>query len=75
MAPDGYYSFERNEGVGWNGLVRVSRDGTFFECVHDGAWITRWEIVRHFVNPSSTFLEPVDDATAQALADRYGVTL
>jgi hypothetical protein len=74
MAPDGYYSFERLEG-GHDGLVRVSSDGTFFECVHDGEWVTRWEILRYFVNPGTSFLEPVDDATARSLADRYGVTI
>jgi len=73
FAPDGYYSFEALDGT-FNGLVRITDDR--FECVHEGAWIDRPTILRHFVNPDvGNPLEPIDEATARRLADRYGVTL
>jgi hypothetical protein len=75
FAPDGFYSFENLEG-GFDGLVRVSGGGIFFEHVGDGgAWIKNQDIARHFVNPGTTFLEPIDDATARRLAARYGADL
>jgi hypothetical protein len=72
LAADGYYSFARVDG-GHNGLVRVSGGEPIFERVESGAWVKDRDLARHFVNPGSTFLEPVDDATAQRLATRYGV--
>ena len=39
FAPDGYYSFDDLEG-GFDGLVRVSGGGIFFEYVGEGGvWI------------------------------------
>jgi hypothetical protein len=74
MPADGYYSFDRIEG-GYDGLVRVSDGGTRFDRVGDGVWVNDQDLLRHFIDPGTTFLEPVDDATARQLADRYGVDL
>ena len=72
IAPNGWYSFERIDGDGLDGLVRVSGDGNRFERADRGDWINDQELARHFIDPGSTFLERVDDATAQKLAERYG---
>lgn len=72
FAKDGYYSFERLDG-GYDGLVRVSEDGSRFERVTDAQWVGDQDLARHFVNPGSTFLEPVDSELAQQLAERYGL--
>jgi hypothetical protein len=75
FAPDGFYSFENFDG-GYNGLVRVSRGGFHFERADDGGWVEDQGLARHFVNPDiGGTLERIDDATAQHLAERYGVTL
>jgi hypothetical protein len=69
LAADGYYSFERLDG-GSDGLVRVSNGGTIFERVEGGVWVKDRDLARHFVNPGSTFLEPVDPATRPRLPTR-----
>jgi hypothetical protein len=74
MPTDGYYSFENFDG-GYDGLLRVSEGGTRFDCVNSGVWVNKQDLWGRFVNPGSDALEPIDDATAQRLAERYGVTL
>jgi hypothetical protein len=73
LVADGFYSFENLDGGGYEGLVRI-RDGVA-DLVSNGAWVNHQDVLRHFVDPGSTFLEPVDEATAQQLANRYGVSL
>ena len=76
FAPNGYYSFERLDGDGWDGLVRVSGDGNRFD---DGlvtaSWFNDQDLAFHFIEPGIYSLEAVDDATVQKLAERYGITL
>ena len=72
---DGYYSFERLDDSGYDGLVRVSLDGMKFERVNDSEWVADQDIERYFVNPGTSFLEPIDRATAESLAERYGVKI
>lgn len=75
FAPDGLYSFERIDGTGFDGLVRVSDGGITFDRVQAGAWINDQDIALHFIDPGSTFLEPVEGAVLRELADRYVVAL
>lgn len=69
---DGYYSYDNLKG-GYNGLVRVSGGGVVFERVQRGAWVADQDLARHFVDPGTTFLEPVDGDVLRELAGRYGV--
>ena len=75
ITANGLYSFERIDGSGWDGRVRVSGDGNRFERIGDGEWVNDQDLFWHFIEPGTTFLEPVDDSTAKRLAERYGVTL
>jgi hypothetical protein len=74
LAPNGYYSFDDLDG-GYNGLVRVSGDGAVFERVHNGAWVIDHDLARYFVNPGTSYLEPVKGDVLRGLAARYGVDL
>jgi hypothetical protein len=74
FTPDGYYSFERLDG-GYDGLVRVRDGGISFEQASRGYWIGDQALARHFIDPGTTFLEPIDDAITRQLAARYGVEL
>lgn len=75
MGKDGYYSFERLDGDGYDGLVRVSGKGLRFERAAAGKWVGDQELARYFVNPGSTFLEPISGDLVEKLAARYGVEL
>ena len=66
MTPNGYYSFERIDGTGWDGLVRVSGDGIGFDYASEGDWIRDQDLAVHFIDPGSYPLERIDDGTAQA---------
>lgn len=68
-----YYSFERVDGDGSDGLIRF--DGGTLERAAGGRWIEDLDLARHIFFPGGDGLEVIDKKTALELASRYGVEL
>lgn len=68
-----YYSWEAADGQ-FNGLARHGDDGWAVVVQTEKAWATKPELLGLLLDGDTSFIE-IDQATADGLARRYGVTL
>jgi hypothetical protein len=68
-----YLSFERLAGDGYDGLIRF--DGSTPEKAVGGSWEVDLDLGRRIASPGADGPQAIDEKTARALAERYGVRL
>jgi hypothetical protein len=72
---NGYYSIDHGGYGDLKALLRVSEAGSVFERASFEGWVVDATLVGHWLDPGSDFVEPVDRATAERLAARFGLEL